>query len=71
MAAFEGLLMEVNRRNVFLERGMLSEGLVARRIFSTAVLVSSVMRSEVATKSGARHETLVATWAVTDIVSNG
>lgn len=50
---------------------MLSECLVAWRIFSTAVLVSSVVRSEVTAKSRPCHKTLVATWAVADVVSNG
>lgn len=69
MAALKGLLVEVNRRNVFLEGRMFSEGLIAWWIFGTAILVSPIMCSEMAPKPRASHEALVATWTVTDIVS--
>lgn len=71
MTAFEGPLVEVNGHDMFLECGMLSEGLVARRKFSTAILVSSIVCSEMAAKSRPRHEALTATWTVTDVVSDG
>ena len=64
------LLVQMHCRNVFLESGMLSEGLFAWRILSTSVLVSSVVRRNMTTESRACHKALTATWAVTDVVPN-
>lgn len=70
MGALEGFLVQMHRRNMFLEGGMLPEGLVTRWIFSTAVLVSPVMSSQVTTESRSRHKTFPTSGAVTDIVAN-
>jgi hypothetical protein len=70
MSAWEWFLVQMNRYDVFLEGGMLSESLVARWIFGTSVLVSAIMRSEMTTKTGSSDETLSAAWAIADIVTD-
>lgn len=62
--------MKVNRDNVLLERRMLAECLVAWWILGAAVLVSSIMGSEMTTQSRSGHEALAASWTVTYIVPN-
>jgi len=57
-------------RNVLLEGGMLSEGLIAWRMVSTAVLVSSIVRGKMSTKPRSCHKALIAAWPVTDVVPN-
>jgi hypothetical protein len=43
---WERLLVQMNRCNVLLKGGMLSEGLFTGRVLSTAVLVPPVVRSD-------------------------
>ena len=70
VSAWEWFLVQVDRYDVFLEGGMLPESLVARRILGTAVFVSAIMRSEMATKTGSSDETLPTAWAIADIVTD-
>lgn len=70
MRAWERLLVQMGGDNVLLKSGMLAEGLVAWRILGAAILVSSVVGRKMTPKSRARHKTLAASWAITDIISN-
>lgn len=70
MSAWEWFLVQMNRNDVFLEGRMLPESLIARRILGTAVFVSTIMRSEMATKTGSSDETLPTAWAIADIVAD-
>jgi hypothetical protein len=66
----EWFLVQVDRYDVLLKGRMLSESLVARWILGTAVFVSTIMRGEMATKTGSSDETLPTTWAIADIITD-
>jgi hypothetical protein len=70
MSAWEWFLVQVDRYNVFLEGRMLSESLVAWRVLGTAVFISTIMCSEMTTKTGSSDETLSTAWAIADIVTD-
>lgn len=70
MRTWERLLVQMGGDDVFLESGMLAEGLVAWRILGAAVLVSSVVGRKMTPKPGPCHKTLAASWAITNIISN-
>ena len=70
MRTWERLLVQMGGDDVFLESGMLAEGLVAWRILGAAVLVSSVVGCKMTPKPGPCHEALAASWAITNVISN-
>lgn len=70
MGAWKWFLMQMDRYDVLLEGGMLPESLVARRVLGTAVFVSTIMRSEMAAKTGSCDETLPTARSIADIITD-
>jgi hypothetical protein len=70
ISTWEWFLVQMDRYDVFLECRMLPESLVARRVLGTAVFISAIMRSEMATKTRSSNETLPTAWAIADIVTD-
>jgi hypothetical protein len=70
VCALKGLLFQMSRQHMLLERRVLAESLIARRIPGAPVFVLAIMCSQMPSKSRACHKTLSTTWTITDIVSN-
>lgn len=66
----ERLLLQMLRDDMFLESRVLAKRLIAWGIFCTAVLVPTIMGSQMAPKSGPSHETFPAVWSITYEISN-
>jgi hypothetical protein len=70
MSAREWFLVQMNSYNMLLEGRMFPKRLVARRVLGTAIFVPTIMRGEMATKTGPSDETLPTARAITDIVTD-